>query len=205
VIGYGKTALDLHNSVLKDSNGFLIPHEEVDGEVWIMKHDIAVTSIEPPFLETYPGRIVPINVKVKNVGDLLEPTFTVSLYVDAALLGTQTVTNLVANETRTLPFSWDTTGAVPRVAPYIIKAQASVVPYEVDTTNNVLTINFKIKLIGDVNGDGTVDFSDLTLWNTAYGSKSGDGNWNPQADINGDGLVDKQDGILIVQHYKEHL
>jgi hypothetical protein len=204
VLDYGKTVLDLHNSILKDSNGYLIPHEEGDGEVWIIRHDISVISIEPSLFETYPGRIVSINVKVKNEGDMLEPTFSVSLYVDAQLLGTQIVTNLAANETRTIPFSWNTTGAVARAAPYKIKAQASVVPYETNTANNVYSIDFKIKLVGDVNGDGTVDFSDLTLWNAAFGSKSGDTNWNPQADINGDGLVDKEDGILIIEHYKEH-
>jgi hypothetical protein len=63
----------------------------------------------------------------------------------------------------------------------------------------------KLKLIGDVNGDGIVDINDLVAWDAAYGSRPGDLNWNVQADINGDGVVDQQDGQLIVQNYRNSL
>ena len=44
-------------------------------------------------------------------------------------------------------------------------------------------------LAGDVNGDGTVDATDLAAVQTAYGTRAGQSNYNAAADINGDGRV----------------
>lgn len=46
---------------------------------------------------------------------------------------------------------------------------------------------------GDVNGDGTVDLGDLSLLLAAFGTCSGDGNYNPSADLDGSGCVDLSD------------
>jgi len=43
---------------------------------------------------------------------------------------------------------------------------------------------------GDVNGDGTVDASDLSDLSKAYGSEPGDTNWHERCDCNWDGKVD---------------
>jgi PKD repeat protein len=56
-------------------------------------------------------------------------------------------------------------------------------------------------LVGDINGDGTVDISDAILLSSAYGSTPGDPNWNPSADLNGDGTVDLLDAIILSAHY----
>jgi hypothetical protein len=46
----------------------------------------------------------------------------------------------------------------------------------------------------DLNYDGTVNFSDIAPFSTAYGSTSGvSGNYNPEADFNSDGVVDFSD------------
>jgi hypothetical protein len=105
-----------------------------------------------------------------------------------------------------MTYDWNTTGFPASNTPYIIKAQADILPYETNTTNNVYVDgSVKLKLIGDVNGDGKVDINDLMAWDAAYGSKLGDPNWNIQADINGDEIVDNQDGQLIVQNYRNSL
>lgn len=50
---------------------------------------------------------------------------------------------------------------------------------------------------GDVNGDNVVSLGDLGALRSAFGSTSGDSNWNPLADLNGDGVVSLADlGIL---------
>jgi hypothetical protein len=202
---YGFTLLHLHNSTLTDSNGYAIPHEVQDGSVRIIKHDVAVAGASPSVNETYVGRTIDIEVNVKNEGNIAE-NFTVSVFADGTLIGTSDVNNLATNETRQLMFSWNTTDYAPSMTLYTINAQASVVPYEKNTANNVyIDGQVKIKIIGDVNGDGVVNIDDLNLWSAAYNSKKGDSNWNPQADINGNGLVDEEDGILIIQHYKDHI
>jgi len=48
-------------------------------------------------------------------------------------------------------------------------------------------------LPGDLDGSGRVDGYDLILFGRAYGSQSGDANWNSEADLNGDGKVDSAD------------
>ncbi len=91
------------------------------------------------------------------------------------------------------------------MTPYVISAQASFVPYETNLANNVLTDgNVKVKIMGDVNGDGIVGILDLQAWDAAYGSSQGMSNWNPQADLDGNGTVDKTDGMLIIQNYGNH-
>lgn len=202
---YGFTVLDLHDTELENSDDVPIPHEAQDGSVLIIKHDVAVIGASSSMNETYVNRTIDIEVEVKNEGNADE-NFTLSVFVDGTLLDTSDVENLAANETRKLAFSWDTTGFAPSMTLYTIKAQASVVPYEINTANNVyIDGQIKIKIIGDVNGDGEVNITDLVLWDAACGTEEGDLNWNPQADIDGDGIVYKEDGILIIQNYQNEL
>ena len=49
---------------------------------------------------------------------------------------------------------------------------------------------FSNKILGDVNGDRTVDGSDLSDFSEAYGSEDGDPNWNSNCDFNRDNKVD---------------
>jgi len=203
VINYGSTILDLHNTTLKDSNGYLIPHKAGDGWIWIIKHDIALVDIAVSTNEIYVGRNITITVKVKNEGNIDESNVTVSIYANEKLIGILTTANLSPSEVKTILFNWDTLKMTPNNTPYKIKAEVNIIEYDTNTTNNsFLDGTVKIKLIGDINGDGIVNINDLTLWDSAFNSKSTDQKWNPQADINNDGVVDKIDGILIVQNYK---
>ncbi|NIR87986.1 hypothetical protein GWO13_10740 [Candidatus Bathyarchaeota archaeon] len=52
-----------------------------------------------------------------------------------------------------------------------------------------------------MNGDGTVDYSDLSDLNEAYGSELGDSNWNPNCDFNGDDKVDASDLFDLSKNY----
>jgi hypothetical protein len=54
---------------------------------------------------------------------------------------------------------------------------------------------------GDLNDDDIVDIHDVAIWASAFGSSSGDGNWNPDADLNTDGLIDIFDGIIIILNF----
>ncbi len=85
------------------------------------------------------------------------------------------IQNLQPNETRIVLYDWNTSGFPASNIPYVIAAHADALPHETNTTNNVYVDGaVKLKLIGDVNGDGKVDVNDLTAWDTAYGAKTGD-------------------------------
>ncbi len=51
--------------------------------------------------------------------------------------------------------------------------------------------------MADINGDGAVNISDFGILSAAFGSSSGDPNWNSLADVNLDGIVNISDfGIM---------
>lgn len=81
-----------------------------------------------------------------------------------------------------------------------------------DITLNVATLNKKTGnyiveafLAGDVNGDGTVDSSDLNALQLAYGSRASQVNYNPAADFNGDGRVGRIDQALLLGNIGAHV
>jgi len=52
---------------------------------------------------------------------------------------------------------------------------------------------------GDVNGDGRVDFRDVSLVVRAFGSRPGQPRWNPAADLNDNGRVDLGDLLFVLR------
>lgn len=62
-----------------------------------------------------------------------------------------------------------------------------------------------VTIIGDLNGDGTVDIYDAIILANAYNSSPAAPTWNPSADINGDNTVDIYDAILLASHYNEKI
>lgn len=59
-------------------------------------------------------------------------------------------------------------------------------------------------LLGDFNSDNHVDFEDLMIFALAYGSCTGDGNWDPICDIYPDGCIDFEDLMIFAMHYGEY-
>ena len=54
---------------------------------------------------------------------------------------------------------------------------------------------------GDVNGDGVVDVVDLLYLVDAFGSATGDANYNADCDFNDDGFVDVVDLLILVENW----
>ena len=160
--------------------------------------DVAVISVTPADTQAYVGEMVNITVVAENQGTSAE-TFNVTAKYENTTqgifetIGTQEVTNLDPEQNITLTFIWNTTDVQPCIH-YTIKAEASLVPDEIDTSDNTYTDGtVKIKMEGDVNGDGSVDVIDLSIVSLAYGSFEGEPDYNPDADLNKDGVVDMRD------------
>jgi len=167
------------------------------------EHDVTITSVTTSTNQTNPGGIVIITVKVRNNNNIsATETFTVTTKYNNTAISTQQVTNLAQGATQILTFTWNTTG-VP-TGNYTIKAEATTVTNELNTDNNNFTdgtVKINAPLIGDINGDGTINSEDLSLLTQAYGSTLGDPNWNQNADLNKDNNVNISDLNLLAQNY----
>jgi hypothetical protein len=166
--------------------------------------DVAVTDVLVSSNAVYQGWIVGINVTVANLGYETE-TFTVLLYYDGSMIATQPVQDLAPNASITVSFAWNTTDVSPGYEG-TISAIIPPLPFEINVANNELTDGtVKIKIFGDINGDGAVNLQDLVLLAQAYGSHVGDPNYNPEADFNNDGIIGLTDLVTCAIHYGQSL
>lgn len=161
--------------------------------------DIAITSVMPSKTVVGSGYSVNITVVVENQGIKAE-NFNVTAYYNLSLSDTIIDVSLAAGDNVTLTFTWNTTGVDK--GNYTIRAEASVVPDEIDTADNTHIYGMiMVTIPGDVNGDGTVDIYDLALVSKAYGTMKGDPSYNPNADINCDGAIGINDLAINGKNY----
>jgi hypothetical protein len=202
---YGQTILDLYDANISNpAGGFLNPVVE-DGFFATLLRDVAITFVNVTSKnKVYPGKIVTIEVVAMNRGNMTTETFDVTVHYGTNTLETRTITLSPWTNT-TLIFNWNTSGLIP-CNNFTIWAEASPVPYEIDPTNNVYYDGWvKIKMLGDVNGDGTIDILDVVAITLAYGSRPGDPNWNPEADLApAYGKIDILDLVTCTRNYGWH-
>jgi len=195
----GTSNLTLCNTKLVDSAGQLIPHGVHSGYFQSLIRDIAVIDVFPFPTQIYQGQETNITVTVRNEGNITE-TFNVNVYYDSTLIATVNIIDLAPNENVTVTVTWDTDTVQP--GNYTIWAEAPSIPYEIDTTDNILTDGMvKVKIPGDINGDDVVDIYDALLASTAFGSYPEHPQWNPACDLNGDSIVDIFDIIMLAQNF----
>ncbi len=180
---------------------FPIPSAEAFGE-----HDVAILDVSL-FQSMLAGANVSANVAVENQGTANE-TFNVTLYVNELSIQTLTVTCLEPQSNLTLIFEckifpyriqifpppWDNPLQVISEN-LIIKAEADVVPGEVDTTDNIY-VNGLVNvswMVTDVNGDGKIDMKDIGPVARGFDSRPGDPRWDQMFDFNSDGRIDMRD------------
>jgi hypothetical protein len=175
-----------------------------------LHHDVAVVDVVPYRSWAYEGRPISINVTIANVGDFVE-NVTVDLYYNATAgdrFDTKTVV-LAPNKTETLTFTWNTTGVQP-CRNYTMTAVATISADITPADNTLSDGTIKVRIMGDLNGDGKVDGKDLTLVAFSFasygpeymhpGSPAGP-KWNPDADMNNDNKVDGKDLTLIARNF----
>ena len=80
----------------------------------------------------------------------------------------------------------------------------------VNVTCNSASVRVLVHILGDINGDGTVNILDAILLSNAFGSHGpnydypgefASPNWNPNADLNVDGVVNILDAILLSNNF----
>ena len=162
-----------------------LPHQLVDMyplmSPW-SERDVAIVSVTPSDTEVYAGQIVDITVVVKNEGRAgITETFNVTVKYDDTTIGTQTVTDLAPGANTPLTFNWNTTDVQPCIN-YTIKAEATVMPDEIDTIDNTFTDGkVHVRIRSDIRGpenppgsglyppDGVVDMWDFGYVGLQYG------------------------------------
>jgi squalene-hopene/tetraprenyl-beta-curcumene cyclase len=166
-------------------------------------HDVAVTSVVADRTWVYQGFSAKINVTVLNRGDFAE-NVNVTLYYNVTankIIGTQNITLLIG-ESKTLLFVWNTAG-VPYCHNYTLTAVATI-PADYTPADNTLSDgNIKVRILGDINGDGTVDMADISIVINAFLTLPGHPLWNPSADINNDNSVDMLDISIAIVHFMQ--
>ncbi|MCK4481729.1 S8 family serine peptidase [Candidatus Bathyarchaeota archaeon] len=176
----------------------------VDGVVEVLwQHDIAVIKVSPSRTWVYEGHTVDFNVTVRNEGDFTE-NVTIILYYNITaghVIDIGTIENLHPQENKTVTLIWDTSGVTP-CRNYTITAIATI-PIESDVTDNTLEspAKVKVRILGDINGDGKVDIKDIAAVAVAFGSYPGLPRWNHSADLSQDGKIDIRDIALAARNF----
>jgi hypothetical protein len=196
----GVSPLNLTETRLSDSEGNPIPHEVQNGIFITLIRDVAVVNVVASENMVYQGWPVEITVTVENKGDIAE-TFNVTAYYDNNPIGTALITNLAPKNTTTTKITWLTTGVQP-CHNYTISAYAWPVPYEMSLADNrYVDGKVKIKMLGDINGDGIIDYIDINAIATAFGATPSNPRWNPNCDLNRDGVIDMSDMYIVAVRF----
>jgi len=167
-------------------------------------HEIGALTVFPSATVVYPIDQVNITVTVKNNG-LNAESFNVTAYYNTTAIATQTVFSLPPNNTTALNFTWNTIGVAP--SHYVIKVQADLVPDEYNSTDNTATHlgTVLVKIPGDVDSDGSVNFDDLSVLSQAFGSTQLSANWNSECDFNRDGIINVSDVRLLGKEFGKEI
>jgi Oxidoreductase molybdopterin binding domain/CARDB len=161
--------------------------------------DVAVTAVTPSKTVLDKTCVCNISVTVENLGSYSE-SFNFTLYANTTAIGT--VVNVVlANKTsRTLSFLWNTTSSA--YGKYTIKAEATTVPYEINTANNTHgggTVT--VTITGDVDGNSVVNILDVVKITGIYGAKRGQPRFESNSDLDDNGVINILDVVKCTGHY----
>jgi len=164
--------------------------------------DVAITALA--FSNDHPkqGDNITITVVVLNNGTIPE-TFDVTITFDSTSIGTINVAALAAGSSKTLTLEWNSSAG--SVGKHTIAASATVVPFDIDPSNNSKDKSITLmSLTGpntDLNGDGKVDMKDIGQVAEAFGTSEGQSRWNSAADVNADGIVNLFDVALVAKDF----
>jgi len=123
-------------------NSYTVPFE-IKTTTKMPMHDVAITNVTASPTTAYAGDNIEITVEAANLGNHTE-TFNVTAYYNDSIIFIRQVTSLLPNQTEIIESTWLTTNV--EAGTYRIRAEADVVPGEVNTGNNVF-INGQVTLL----------------------------------------------------------
>ena len=155
-------------------------------------HDVGLRNISFASRIVESGDKLNVSVVAVNYGDYSETT-TLTLKMNSTVINT---VNLALNtgQAQQLQFTWQT--IQPNWGRYTLTATLTPATGEnqINQGDDSISISWiRVSPPGDVNRDGVVNISDLSIIALAYHSSPGSPNWNPLADVNKDGHIDISD------------
>jgi PKD repeat protein len=164
-----------------------------------IEHNSAIIDIQA-LSQVYNSWNAPITVKAKNRGTVND-SFNVTLKINGTEIGKQLISNLVPYGTKTLNFTWNTTGTL-LLHNYTLEAISDTLPGETQTGDNSRTFGpILIRLIGDARFDRRINILDVVAVTAIYGSRSGDPTWDIMSDLAPDGKIDVLDVVKVTSRY----
>ena len=162
-------------------------------------HDIGIISVTTSKTIVGQGENLTINITIFNYGNNTE-IFNVTVYANTTIIDTLTDTTLTSRSSTNITLTWNTTSLAR--GNYTIKAYATPVPDETETTDNTHTNStVKVAMQSDLNADGTVDILDITIVAIVFDSYIEDSRYNSDADINNDGTIDILDITIVAVNF----
>jgi thermitase len=160
-------------------------------------HDVGIAN--PSTSKTIVGQGYSVNISatIKNYGKQTE-TFNITFQVGLIKIQVQTIT-LTAGNSTPLILTWNTDGF--DYGPYLLIVSLDTVSGEIYTVDNIFTVHVLVTIPGDISGDFNASLTDLVILAGAYGCKSGDVEWNPNADIDNNGKVGLSDLVILARNY----
>jgi len=189
-----------------------------DGNVYnfgppIPVHDIAVLDVQVSPLVVFKGELVKVIYTVRNKGNVAE-TFNVTiarnstevwtppLYNDTITITTEEIALRPETQT-TITYYWNTSDTP--VGTHTVSVQVQQVSEETNTDDNLFVFgDVVIKLLGDFDGDGDVDYDDIVYFVTAYINYWSGMGKDPACDFDNDCDIDYDDILAFVTAYIDY-
>lgn len=164
-------------------------------------HDVAVAGVRMSRTSAVAGMNISIDVTVRNLG-LNAENLTTTVSVGNLTLTKRTAKDLVPGASQSFTVAWRSGNATEGLYP--VKVSIQPVLNETSIEDNVFEAgSIAITILGDVNGDFSVNFFDLVIVATSYNSQPNDPIWEPNADLNLDNQVDVYDLVMLATNYGE--
>jgi parallel beta-helix repeat protein len=133
-------------------------------------HDVGIAEIKTSKTIIGQGYNLSISVKIINYGVNTE-AFNLTIYANTSIISSLNDMVLTSRNSTTITFTWDTTGFAK--GNFTIKAYATPVLGETDTSDNEKIVIVLVTKKGDVNGDDEVNVLDLILVSVHLGHING--------------------------------
>jgi hypothetical protein len=145
-----------------------------------------------------------VNASVRRINyGVTAETLNITVYANTTIIGTLMGAPVVSRNSTTFSLACNTSSLL--YGKYILKAVIFALQGEIDKTDNTRDDGMiRITILGDYNGDGTVDYNDLNLLRLAWQSRHGQANYNPNTDFNMDGIVNVKDFAMIGLNWQKH-